>query len=755
MKMPHASIAASVSAFALFAVGPVYAQQADSAATSDDADVSVQDVVIVTANRRAEAITDVPSSVTAIGEESLETLNAARFDDFVSQVPNINFTGRGPGQRQIILRGISTSTNEQSATVATYIDDVAVGSSTSLAVGARTRPDVNVFDLERIEVLRGPQGTLYGANSLGGLLKYVTKTPSTDGFEFQGRIEGLSVEEGGSGFAVNGAVNIPISDTLAFRASAFTREEPGYVDNVTLGQDDVNDLKNTGARFALQADLTPDLMVRGVVMIQQFETGGYAQVDISGSTGENLFGDFDQERFTPEPKTQDLNIYALTAEWDLGFAELLSTTSFSEVDEDSTVDFTQFDADFVNGFLCETDALGALAPECPAGPLSANVYTAFPADRTSNTARTTQELQLVSPSSGTFEWRIGGYYTQEDSLFVDNEVGLVSLSTPRSDGVLAFFSENDSTFEQLAVFGEATTYLGEDFDVTFGGRFSNNKIELTQSNASVFDVGVSTASDTSEDDAFTFLVTPRWHISDNTMVYFRAASGFRPGAPNIASPAALAAGAEASFDSDKLVNYEVGVKSATGDGKFSVEATAFFIDWSDIQIRANAGGFRYISNAGAAESQGAEFVFTANPFAGFKTSVNFGYTDATLTEDAPAIGGEAGMTLPNAPEWTVGGVASYGWTLTPAIDADVGASFRYVGDRLADFNRNGSDRLVMDGYTTVDLFGGLNFDNYSIDLFVRNVGNERGIETVDVGFFPATVTVSRPRTIGISLTAEY
>ncbi len=749
MRLTRTTLQCGIAASALMQATPTLAQEVQPEPVSS----TEGSVIVVTASRRDEELLDVPSSVTALGSETLETLNASRFDDIVGQIPNISFTGNGPGSRQIILRGISTSTNEQSATVATYVDDVVVGSSTSLAVGARSKPDVNIFDLERIEVLRGPQGTLYGANSLGGLLKYVTRDPSTAGFEFSGRVEGMTVAHGGEGFAVNAAANIPLGDTVAMRISGFHRDEPGYIDNIVTGEEDVNGLTNTGGRIELLAELTPDFSVSAVAMIQDFETGAQSNIDVNGATGEPTFGPYIQQRFAPEFLDQSLRIYALTAEYEFGAATLISTTSYSDIDEDSVTDFTQFDADFVNEVACADGLISP--PNCVAGALIANEFTVFPANRTFRTEKISQEVQLVSSSGNFIDWRVGGFYTNEDSLFLDDEVGLQTLSSPRSGGVLAFFTRAESEFEQIAGFGELTINFSERFDVTLGGRYTNNKTTLVQQSGSIFDVGISTTNFSAEDNAFTYLVTPRFHINDTTMIYGRMASGFRPGGPNIVNQNAINNGALAEFGSDNLVNYELGFKTGSDDGRFSLELTGFYIDWSDIQVRTSLNGTFFIGNGGKAESKGAELAVSARPVDGLNLSFSAGYTDAKLTEDALAIGGEAGAALPNAPEWTFGALANYEFPVSNSADANIGASWRYVDDRLEDFRRNLGPRLTLEGYSTFDAFAGLTFDNYSLDVFVRNVFDKRGVDSLVTNFFPATATISRPRTIGISLTANY
>ncbi|MEO0410507.1 MAG: TonB-dependent receptor [Pseudomonadota bacterium] len=712
------------------------------AQVGEEADTPVE-VITVMANRRPEVLSDVPSSVTAITDKQLSNLNAARFDDIISQIPNLSFSGRGPGQRQVILRGISTSTNEPSATVATYIDDIAVGSSTALATGGSNRPDVNIFDLERIEVLRGPQGTLYGANSLGGLLKYVTKRPDFDDYSFEGRAEFTTVDGGGSGYSLNAAANAPLSETVAARVSGFIREEGGFVDNVATGEENINDLQSIGGRLVIEAKATEDLTLRATVMYQDLEIGGNAVADID-NTGEFLFGPYQQSRVTEEPLDQSVQLYSLVADWDLGFATLVSTTSYNILDSDRTVDFSQFDATFVTNRLRALEVLGPDDPD----------LTVFPAERTSETKRFTQEIQLISEESDTLEWMAGFFYTDESSLFVDDEQGFVDNNAPRSDGIRAFFSRNESDFTQFAFFGNVTYHFTEDLDLTAGIRYSDNSTDLIRQNETFAAPFSQTELDAS-DDAVTFLISPRWRITDDVMVYARAASGFRPGGPNIIGPAAIEAGALQEFGSDNLWNYEIGIKASTPDDRFTVEATAFLVDWSDVQIRTSIDGFFFVGNAGKARSTGAEASFTAQPIDGLTLGFNLGYVDAQLTEDANEIGGLDGDRLPNAPEWTLGGYANYEFPIGDTVQGRVGGSFRTVTDRLSDFDRRFNPRLTLDGYTIVNLNAGLIYENFQLDIYAKNLTDKAGVESIIANFVPRTATLAQPRTFGISLTGRF
>lgn len=705
-----------------------------AAATASDSSIGGQGEIVVTASRRPETLRNVASSVTAIGSAQLQNLVASRFDDFVSQIPNISFAGNGRGNRLVILRGISTSSNDQNATVATYIDDTPVNSSTSLAVGSRFVPDVDAFDLERVEVLRGPQGTLYGANSLGGLLKYVTKAPSTTALELYGRAEGTTVAHGGQGYGFNAGVNVPLGEKLALRVSGFDSKEAGYLNNVATGQTKVNDLNTYGGRASLLYRPTDTLTLRASAIYQRYKTGAESTVNILNiNTGQLAFGPYDQSRFTPEPQTMHFQLYTLNGDWDLGAATITSTTSYSKNDVNRLRDYTRFYAGRIPGI-----------------PFYSNSLTA-------NTNKFTQELKLSSAANHKLEWIVGAFYTHEKSDAITNIDG---QSAP---GVVApgiatgyFYNEAPSSFDQIAGYGDITLYLGKSFDITGGVRFTHDEIKLSNINNGTLNGGFSVVQGTTgKDNVWTFLVTPRFHLSNATMIYGRVSSGFRPGGPNIISPAAITAGALTDFKSDRLINYEVGVKTSALDHRLSFDGSLFYIDWTDIQIRGSTGGFFFIGNGGKATSKGGEAQVTLQPIDNLSVSFNLGYTDAHLSQNALVVGGAKGDKLPNVPNWSLGGALDYSFPLTSLIKGSFGASYRLISDRLADFNANRSSRLSFDGYATLDLRAGIKVDRVEVDVFARNVTDTRGIESAITNFTPANITISRPRTVGIAVTARY
>jgi len=693
------------------------------------------DTVVITADRRAENIKRVPSSVTAIGGGKLEDLSAARIDDFVGLVPGLNFVGARPGNRQIVLRGISSGGDQQNATVATYIDDVPVGSSTSLAGGGRNKPDIDAFDLDRIEVLRGPQGTLYGANSLGGLLKYVTAQPDAKTFSGYGRAEVMSAAHGGNGYGLNAGLNAPLGKDAALRVSIFDRSEPGYIDNMDseIGRSNVNKLTTRGARIAYAAKPTADFNIRASLLTQQFKTDGEPTEDISLATGQPVVGKYQQQRYTPEKGKQSFDLYSLAMDWAVGGGTLLSVTSLNDIKYVRGQDWTVYDG------LGYNDPSVTLANE----------------QDTFRTRKTTQEFRYTSAKSDAFEWMVGAFYTREKSRLFLDESGLTSQTTiaaPPYD--ILFTEETLSTYTQSAVYGNGRVYLTPKFDVALGLRYAKDKTAATDVGGGLFNDG---SYDLSQGSSYTnFMVAPRYQLDAKTMIYARAASANRPGGPNALPASGITAGAQQIFNQDKLTSYELGYKTTALNGQLGIDLSAFYIDWKDIQIRSTVGTFAFIGNGGKAKSQGLEIALSASPVEDLQFTMNAAYTDAKLTSDALAVGGLAGEALPNSARFTAGASADYEFPAFGSARGYMGASVRHVGDRLENFVRGrGRDRLTLPAYDTLDLRAGLRWDKWDLNFYVKNATDTHIVETLTTNFSPASAAIGRPRTFGMSVTVRY
>ncbi|HEY3948911.1 TonB-dependent receptor plug domain-containing protein, partial [Phenylobacterium sp.] len=298
---------------------------------------SVQELV-VTADKREENVKDVPQSVTAISGASLDIQRAVSFQDYVTQVPGMNLVSSQPGSARLTLRGINAGGD--SATIGTYVDETPYGSVTGLANGAVLAPDLDTFDMKRLEVLRGPQGTLYGASSLGGLLKFVMNAPDPSHFEARGEIDGEGLNSGGDGGSVKALVNIPLTSTAAFRASGYYSEQPGYIDDPLRGAKDVNSARYDGARFGFLYKPMDNFSIRLSAVGQDISSRGSNTEDLNPTTLQTLYGDLTQSRTFSSPNVLQYRIYNATITYDFGAANLTSATSYGKLHQTTNEDAT-------------------------------------------------------------------------------------------------------------------------------------------------------------------------------------------------------------------------------------------------------------------------------------------------------------------------------------------------------------------------------------------------------------------------------
>ena len=693
--------------------------------TAQAQDASVAEDIIVTATKREESLREVPQSVTAITEETLERLQANDFSDYAGHVPGLAVTGGQPGNSRVTLRGLNTG--GVGSTVGVYVDETPFGSSSSLANAAVLALDLDPFDVQRIEVLRGPQGTLYGANTLGGLIKFVTAAPAPG--EFFGRVSGSyeTTEGGDSSWATRAMVNLPLGDQAALRISALRRSEGGYIDDPSRGLDDVNGVETTGWRAAFLLNATDNLTIRLSAQQQDIESDATDSVAYYANL-QPVAGDTDQ--FSPFSVSSDVTYRILngTIDWDLGFASLTSSTSYSELEQQHEED-------------------GTLAFGLPSF-LDENI----PQDKF------TQEVRLASNSEGSLDWLLGAFYTRENGLLDQ----LIYFGVPPGtfSGLTAAI---DSEYQETALFGGITYRFSPQFDVDVGVRYARNEQHMVQGGTAV-----SNGTQDSSDTAVTYSVAPRWRPTDNTMIYARFATGYRPGGPNIFGAPTII---PPTFDPDETVNYEVGVKTDIIEGVLRLDASVFRIDWTDIQLLVFDGAVAGNANGGGAQSQGIEWAATLTPTDGLTVAWSGAYTKAELTDDTDPIvvGGSDGDPLPYSPEWTSTLDVNYEWSAFGDATAYVGGAWRYVGEQSNGFPGvggflNGVSQQELPSYNILDLRTGVDFETFSVGLFAKNVTDERAItqfggvgETLpDVALRPnGAAVLVRPRTIGVSLSARF
>ncbi|RIV84997.1 TonB-dependent receptor [Aurantiacibacter zhengii] len=714
---------------------------------AQDAPSSAGEPIIVTAQKRSQTLIEVPQSITVVDGSLLEDQHADSFQDYLVNVPGLQLDQSRAGQGRLIIRGVNTE--GVASTVGVYVDETPFGSSSGLVNGAVLAGDFDTFDIERIEVLRGPQGTFYGASSLSGVLKFVTNTPSTAGVEARGRV-GLETTDGGEmSYYGNAVVNLPLSDMAAFRASGVYRDTGGFIDSIgTAGSDveeNINDSKSYGGRASLLLMPTEAIDLRLTAIVQNIRADAPSLVLADPDTLEILPDGLTQAQYTPSFSDLDYRVYNATGDFDLGFGTLTSSTSYSTQKQDLRTDYT-----FALGGLIEA-VLG--------------VPNDFFQDQSTDSEKFTQELRLAG-SASMVDWLIGAYYTEEDGLIQQDFVVASPGTVTPIDGLPATgFAEVVSDYREIAAFANVTLHIGERFDIDIGGRYSDNEQSATQTTDGILAGGFAEfPTYESSEDVFTYSVAPRFELSPDASIFARVAKGFRPGGPNVLPPGAPAE--FATYGSDSVVSYEVGFKAQTPDRGLSFDVAAFYIDWDDIQLLAIQDGFGFNANGGSARSKGIEFAATAQPVGGLSLTVNGAYTDAELTADTQ-IGGFDGDRLPFTPEFSAALIADYNWEVSSGVEASVGGSLRHVSEQSASFDEafrtaNGRQRLV-DGYDVVDLRAGVDFGQVALDFYVKNLGNSQGrtsTTAIDVfGGFPlypggAIATgVLRPRTFGVSLTA--
>ena len=718
--------------------------------------VPTEPEVVVTAQKRTEAIRDVPQSVSVVSGDMLQRQQAFRLEDFAALVPNLSIAQEVPGQGRVVLRGVNT--NGVASTVAIYVDETPFGSSSGLANGAVLAGDFDTFDVTRLEVLRGPQGTLYGASSLGGVLKYVTRAPEIGRFSLRGQAGAAAVDGGDPNWDVNGVVNAPLGDKAALRVSGTYRRLGGYVDQIgtagSLVRDNVNWGEVYGGRASLLAKPTDQVSVRLSALLQNVKNGASTIVDADPATGKPLYGGLTQSAYYPTFSNVNYRVYNGTLDWDFGVADLVSATSYATLDQDEALDPTKVE----------------LAPGFTFGDLATAVFGApgqtlgVVEPQTMHQKKWTQEVRLASPSSQKLEWMIGGYYTHEDAALsqVLNAFDSATLQTPAGVPTLETVSLV-SNYEEIAGFANATLHLTRQFSVAVGGRYSHNKQSATE----VLDgalVGGQTAFSPalSSESVFTYSVAPKFEINPNATLYARIAKGYRPGGPNALPPGAPAS-TPTTYNADSLVSYEAGLKADLLDHRLSLDASVFYLDWKDIQLLAVINSFGVNANGGTAVSKGVEFSLTARPTAELTLAASGALTSARLTKDTdPVVGGLKGDRLPYAPKWSLTLDGDYERPLQNGLSGFAGATLSFVGEQSPGFDpayQAVYGRFQIPSYARLDLRAGLRKDRWTFEIYGKNVAGSRGLVNVNAfGQLAAGalgVTPIRPRTLGASLTAEF
>lgn len=694
-------------------------------------------IVEVTASKRRERSIDVPTALTALSSAQIQNLGLERFSDYASLVPNlVQVGGAAAGAGTVVMRGMYSGPQQTTNTTAIYLGETPVSSNGTLAQGSFFTPDLDLFEIERVEVLKGPQGTLYGATSLGGLLRIVPQLPDTHTFDGRARVGLSQVQDGGSGHNAKVSLNLPLAEGLAgVQVSAFGRREGGFTKNVTTGDTGLGRVDARGGAVSLLVTPGKDLQFTLRLLSQEAKTyGPMIQANLVGTStpafGEREFSGV----FTPRFKSRlDL------AEGAMQYQTPVGTLTGS--------------VGHVKSTLLQQSDYTAYA-------LLLNVGASARADPNVTLKKDTAEVRLATRRFGGFEGLAGLFYTREASVYDIAVVGLDSSGAPVQDpGANIVHSTPAGTYTEAALFGSVTYYLAEDIDVGAGLRRAKNKQDYTVTRSGM----LSNANNRfnviqSEDSSTTWQVVARYRPLADWSLYARVATGYRPGGPqtNVLAP-------NRTFDPDTVKSYELGSKAYLLGRRLSLDLSVYRIDWNKVQLNAVLGGFVVVGNAGRAKVDGVEAQINWQDRGGLSLGATLGYNRARLTElgstTASSIGAALGDPLPASPKLTASLFGDYAFGSFAGARWSAGATVRHRGEANSSYTLlpSPNPNYVMPAFTTLDARLKVEWDRYSLRLGIDNLTDRNAVvaygttrlDTVQP--INSNATVMRPRTYSITL----
>ncbi|MFL6679524.1 MAG: TonB-dependent receptor [Burkholderiaceae bacterium] len=745
-RAPHANVCLTSTALAVASLFPLAARAqapapvaAASAPAAAASAAEAPQTIYVTASRRREPAREVPMQVDRLSADDLDKGGAKSLIDYLGGQTGVDVkTSGGAGMGAVSIRGVTTG-DQTIPTVGTYIDDVAYGSSSAFAAGSQTALDMSLLDLNHIEVLRGPQGTLYGAGAMGGVVKYVTNEPDTSEFSGKVSVGASATKGGGAGNTVSGVVNVPLKqDFAALRVAAFHDHDGGWVD--VLGPaagKDLNKGDTNGGRVALLVEPSAHFHVRATALTQEIKRDNSNYTDIDPSTGRPVDGWNRRTQVLREPHQIRTSLGSVDLEYDFGGARLNSITSVQRSKMSLSYDLTAVYAPLITQVFHYTpDSVGE--------------------DEHTSVRKTTQEFRLTSSAGGAVEWLAGLYW--------DKETGDLAQHVSNTGGgpdAIAQLADLDlpSRYQEIAGYGDVTWNATSKLALTGGVRVAQNKQVFTQNSSGVL-VGPPLDPAHSKETPKTWLAAARYALSPTSNMYVRIASGYRPGGPNavLPDPATGLPTAPTTFDHDSLWSYEAGYKGDLFDNTLSIETAVYDIRWHNIQQAYSVNGNGVLINAGKAEIQGFELGATWRPSARWAIVGHLSTIDGHLKEGALGLGA-AGARLPNSPSLAVSLGAKASFDLAGHAGY-FGLSERYAGERNAGFDGSGTaPNYRMPAYWLTDVQGGIDFGRISLALYARNVFDthaQLGTSTSEMALGgPAQVELARPRTLGLTLTASF
>ena len=733
----------------------------------------LEEVTVTATKTEAVSAQSAPFTLQAIGADELARGQIQGFDDYSKLIPGLASVNKGPDQTQIMIRGItagrvSHAEPQNQSTSGLYVDEMPVADNAF-------NPDIDLFDVNRIEVLKGPQGTLYGAGAMSGAIRIITNEVDLTRSSGAASLTGSSIDHGGAGYAAHGMVNLPVTDAIGFRASGYYGHEGGYIDNVYNGSTDINSYSTEGGRLKGLWKVNDQANVRLSVLYQKLTADGRPQMFMPGDPAvtaaagptENfaVTRDYQTVNFVNQPFDDHFTMANLLADYDFGGLKLVSSTSYLNREFDNQLDDTY-------------------RTRLHFGPTQADGVTPLdsPFVNDSNVNDIAQEVRLSQKLASGLSWVGGLYYEHHDIHFVQSVItpGLDTLAAsfglpPAS----AFGAQPNSEFDgneadrqqQYAAFGEVTVPLASQWDFVAGLRWFHYKQNSTLRYAGIANDGITGKDSETSQSGNTPKAQITYRPTEEATLYLEAAKGFRLGGITEPIPLSGVFGTNCAkdlssvglttipntFQADHLWSFELGEKSSWLEHHLIVNAAVFDIEWRDIQTNVFLPcGFITVVNAGKVRSRGAEFEVSWAVAGGLTLSASGAYTDATLVDKTLAFTAQEGDRVPNVPKINASAVAEYRRTLQSSGRAlFVRAAESYMGDSYTEFHSLSTAKLIPASAST-DASLGLAANHWETSLFVKNLTNRLIVTGVDTDRnVPTTYSVAPPRTIGLDVRYNY
>lgn len=730
-------------ALAQSSTAPETNAQSATVETAPETAANDGEIVVTASKRGASTIQDTPLSVQALGGADLKAKGAIDFADFYRAVPGLSVQDEGPGDKRYVIRGINSN---GAGTVGQYLDEIIITGENAQDGGGQA-PDIKLFDMDRIEVLKGPQGTTFGSSSMAGAIRYITAKPVMN--EWGGNFQtALRATRGASlGIQTDGALNIPvITDVLAFRVSGFYADLPGFIDN--RFQKGANAEKSKAGRIEGRLKISEDLTLDATAMYQDVHQDAKNFFNRVGFDGQPLTQSrYFQADVVRAPYDDDTELYNATLTYKQPFGTFTATGSR-----------------FVRDTLFVRDA-----------SLAAQAFFGLPFATTGRSSLSqakhrrvdSGEVRYASDFGGPLEILVGAFGQNENRFFrsywpTANASGLVTQASR-----LLLDRTVDTRIRERALFGEVAYKIVPDLTATVGGRLFDFK--LRQNTVAIVSAGGGRGAGAgptlrTKDDGLIGRFNLAYRLNDQVNTYLQIAQGYRSGGTNDQTAAAIAnVIIPNGYGSDSLINYEFGVKTTLADRKLYLNGAVYFIDWSDIQTsnQASAGtiSFPYTGNGGKADVRGAEVVIDARPVSGLQLTATANYSLARLTRDNPiATTGRKGDRIPYVPKWTGAASATYTFPLAGTVDGVLAADFSYQGGMATEFNPTIANYKTLSDYALVGLRAGVTQGVWSVNLNVTNLfDNNTPINYNEIvpGVYPDGFYISRPRTFTLSAAVKF